>query len=194
MRKSTSRARPLSVEDRQASIIEAVIPLLAEHGRAVTSRQIAERAGVAEGTIFRAFGDKESLIEAAIDSFLAPDKLRAELRRVDASLPLEEKIRTFVVLLQSRFTGIIRMMTVLQGPGRPPRSDDSEEYARIIAEALAPDLERLAIPGERIARYLRIVAFASAFPQPDDREPFTAEELTTIIIHGITGASSPVSE
>ena len=46
-------------------IIDAVIPLILEHGVGITSRQIAEAAGVAEGTVFRAFGDKESLIAAA---------------------------------------------------------------------------------------------------------------------------------
>ena len=50
-------------------IIDAVIPLILEHGVGITSRQIAEAAGVAEGTVFRAFGDKESLIAAAADAF-----------------------------------------------------------------------------------------------------------------------------
>ncbi|MCU1430433.1 MAG: DNA-binding transcriptional regulator, AcrR family, partial [Actinomycetia bacterium] len=36
-------------------IVAATLPLLLEHGDRVTSRQIAEAAGIAEGTIFRAF-------------------------------------------------------------------------------------------------------------------------------------------
>ena len=71
------RARPLSVEERQASIIDAVIPLLAVHGRDLTSRQIAEAAGIAEGTIFRAFGHKDSLITAAVAKFLDPARCGA---------------------------------------------------------------------------------------------------------------------
>ena len=61
-------------------IIDAVIPLLLEHGRAVTSKQIAEAAGIAEGTIFRAFGDKETLVQAAIEKYLDPEPLREALR------------------------------------------------------------------------------------------------------------------
>ena len=45
----SGRASPMSVEDRRASIIAAVTPLLIEHGRQVTSAQIAAAAGIAEG-------------------------------------------------------------------------------------------------------------------------------------------------
>src|SRR5690606_23916200 len=45
------RARPLAPEERREAILDAVLPLLRERGREVTSRELAEAAGVAEGTI-----------------------------------------------------------------------------------------------------------------------------------------------
>ena len=42
------RAPAMPSEERRASIIEAIRPLLAEHGDRLTSRQIAEAAGIAE--------------------------------------------------------------------------------------------------------------------------------------------------
>ncbi len=60
----TPRAPALSPEDRRASLVEVTIPLLREHGVAVTTKQVAEAAGIAEGTVFRAFGTKDELVQA----------------------------------------------------------------------------------------------------------------------------------
>ncbi|WP_395653607.1 helix-turn-helix domain-containing protein, partial [Phycicoccus elongatus] len=64
----TRRAPALAPEDRRAALVEVTLPLVLEHGRAVTTAQIAEAAGVAQGTIFRVFATKEELVEEAIDS------------------------------------------------------------------------------------------------------------------------------
>ena len=53
------RASAMPAEERRTAIIEAVRPLLAEYGESVTSKQIAAAAGIAEGTIFRVFADKD---------------------------------------------------------------------------------------------------------------------------------------
>src|ERR671931_1196638 len=80
------RARPLPPEERRAALIAATLQLVATHGTKVTSRQIAEAAGVAEGTIFRVFPDKEALIRAAVAAALDPGPVLAEIGRVDLAL------------------------------------------------------------------------------------------------------------
>ena len=179
------RARPLSVEERQASIIDAVIPLLAEQGLEVTSKQIAEAAGVAEGTIFRAFGDKDTLIKAAIARFLDPEPLRRELRRIDPELDLHTKVVAIITLMQRRFHDVFRIMAIV-GHERPQHQHQRKVFAGIIAELLAPDLEKLSWPTDRVAHIIRLVTFASSVPHFNDGMEFTPAELASLVLHGIT--------
>lgn len=174
----------MPVDDRRAALVEAVIPLLLRHGSDVTTKQIAEAAGVAEGTIFRAFPDKESLISAAVDHYLEPDELRVRLRAIDPTLPLEEKVHHVVALMLDRFEGVIRVMTARGSQARPPR-DEVWPFTEPIVALLEPDLDRLAIAPERVAHYIRLVAFSSAIPHFTRDMGFTVDELTELILEGI---------
>ena len=72
-------------------IIAAMLPLLLEHGEMVTTRQIADAAGIAEGTIFRAFPDKDELLGAVIDTPLDPAPLERSLVTIDPDLALRAR-------------------------------------------------------------------------------------------------------
>src|SRR6185437_10931544 len=48
----STRAPAMRAEERRAAIIAATLPLLLERGTNISTRQIAETAGIAEGTIF----------------------------------------------------------------------------------------------------------------------------------------------
>ena len=65
-------------------IVEAMLPLLLEHGEMVTTRQIAEAAGIAEGTIFRVFADKDELIAAVVEHATDPAPIEQALAAIDA--------------------------------------------------------------------------------------------------------------
>jgi len=180
------RARPLPVEDRKAMIIDVVTPLVLEYGSAVTSRQIAEAAGIAEGTIFRAFGDKESLLNAVLERFLDPLALHTALQSIDPDLAVHDKLSAIFGLLQDRFRGVIRMMAAL-GRQEPPVARDRarRDFAFIIGELLERHSAELRIPPERVAQYARVLAFASALPVFDDTIPFTFDELLDLFEHGV---------
>lgn len=61
-------------------IISAAIELVNELGYlGATTRRIAEKAGVNEVTIFRHFGNKKGLVQAAIDSFAIPERVLDEI-------------------------------------------------------------------------------------------------------------------
>ena len=58
---------------RRLLIIEATLLLLLQHGTTVSTSKIAQAAGIAEGTVFRAFKDKDELIGACVLAALRPD-------------------------------------------------------------------------------------------------------------------------
>ena len=62
-------------DERRASIVEATAPLLEQYGQQLTTRQIADAAGVAEGTVFRAFDSLQEVIEATVTAALSPERL-----------------------------------------------------------------------------------------------------------------------
>lgn len=118
------RASRMTPEDRKAAIVDAVLPLVAERGHDVTSRELAQAAGVAEGTLFRAFGDKTALVGAVAVEGLAragrPEETLAELTAIDSALPLERRLELVIELGRHRVAEVMRWMTVLRRMAPPP--------------------------------------------------------------------------
>lgn len=182
---SRERARPLAPEDRREAILLAVVPLLREHGREVSTRQIAEAACVAEGTLFRAFGDKDTLIAAAIEKILDHQPLLAALRTIDVNQPLDDKLEQVVTRLNAHFRDVVAAFAALGLRERPPRPAGAtveHELVNVLGSLLAPDAERLAVPIETVAEYVRLVAFASALPMVSD---LGSDVLSGLIARGI---------
>src|SRR5438445_3863432 len=105
------RATALPPEERRTMIVNATLPLLLEHGEMVTTRQIAEAAGIAEGTIFRVFADKDEVITAVLESALDTAPLKRHLSEIDHSLPLEDALTAAVEILQQRVVDIWRLVS-----------------------------------------------------------------------------------
>ena len=185
------RAKPLPVEDRRAMLIEATLPLLLEHGTAVTTRQIADRAGIAEGTIFRAFDSKDDLIDAVVARQVDPEPFRRRLRGIDTTVPLEERITAIVALMRDRFTTVFSLMSVIGHRGPHPGDDSRREFAEIIARILAPDLDRLTVSAERAAQVIRMLTLAASVPHVRNGPEFDDAEIAALILHGIDGIPAP---
>ena len=183
---TTGRARPLSVEDRRSSIIDAVIPLLFEHGAAVTTKQIADAAGIAEGTIFRAFGDKDSLIDAAVQRFLDPEPIRRSLSYIDPDSTLEQKVNDILFQLRSRFTGIMGIMSAIGVKSRPSGGANvRQELADVITAVLEGESVRLRVPPAQAAYIIRIIAFAASIESFNSDYVFETTEIANFIVFGI---------
>lgn len=73
--KNTEHAVKATPEETRTKIIDATREIYALKGfRGTTTREVAERAGVNEATLFRHFGNKEALIEAMIQNACSQDQ------------------------------------------------------------------------------------------------------------------------
>ena len=60
----------LPTAERRKQIVEAALQIIHEQGvHRLTAAEIASRVGIADGTIFRHFANKEAIVNAAIDDF-----------------------------------------------------------------------------------------------------------------------------
>lgn len=186
----------MTPDDRRAALIDATLPLLLAHGRTVTSKQIAEAAGVAEGTIFRVFDSKDDLITAALDHAFDVEPFLVDLQGVDHEQPLRELVTDLVTLLQHRFQGIFELMTAVGMVGPPSASAkqqihrNRQEGARIMADLLAPHADQLAVPVEDFVHITRLLTFSGSHPHLADGRILTADAIVTTVLDGLLSKES----
>jgi len=187
------RARPLTPDERREALVAATLPLLYVHGRAVTTRLIAEAAGVAEGTIFRVFESKEQLVDAAMAKAFEPGQIAVRIAEIDPGEPLREKLLKMASILQQRFRATFGLMRAMGEMG-PPRQkylhpERRHDQMRAIREAMAallePDADALSVDPAMLVHMLRLLTFAGTNEQIADGHVLTPEQIVDTLLHGV---------
>ncbi|MGH3989046.1 MAG: TetR/AcrR family transcriptional regulator [Pseudonocardiaceae bacterium] len=186
----------MTPDDRRAAIVAATLPLIAEYGATVTTGQIAGASGVAEGTVFRAFADKQELLAACLDAAFDPADPVATLRQIPRDLPVADRLLRATATVAEHWDRAISVghaiRTACTGPPKPGSSSGPgkamRELITALAELLGPDATTLRLSPERTAqlfllavtsdRILRLRMGGLGAPALD------TEELVEVFLHG----------
>ena len=190
----------MAPEDRRAALVAATVPLLHEHGLDVSTKQIATAAGVAEGTIFGVFENKNALLVAALGRALDPRQTLDGLAAIDPSLPLRERLTIAADLIQRRFTENARLVGAARALAMA-----AENHATAVAEmtrarrqleealtaVIEPDAAGLRRTPVATARLLLLFAGANTYGPFADPENFNAAELVSMLLDGLLVIERP---
>jgi AcrR family transcriptional regulator len=180
---SRSRAVSMPADQRRSMIIDATLPLLMEQGEMVKTRDIAEAAGVAEGTIFRVFATKDELIEAVVDRVLDPEPTERALAALDTSGGLEATVIEVVKLVQWRGREVWQLISSV-GPRHYQQKARPSFDSPALAQLLKKFRGEMAVDPERAGRMLRSIAFAMTHPMMTS-EPAEPDQVARLFLYGV---------
>ena len=197
-----TRAAPLPLDERRAALIAATEPLLERFGREVSTRQIAEAAGIAEGTIFRAFATKEALIDAVIKDSFDIHRTYDELAQIDRGLGLEERLIAAVAIMQERLRRVFALFGSLRlrreasdhDSFRIKQQADNELINSAIAALIQPNQDQLRLDVMEAASALRTITFSITHPILGDQRLTEPQQIVDLVLHGICQDPAPVRE
>lgn len=175
----------MSPDQRRAMIVAAALPLVVEYGASVTTAQVARAAGIGEGTVFRAFADKDALLAACLAEALRRDDTLAHVRAIDLDQPLADRLVEAVETLRAYLTRMGAVVGALgahggarRDPADRPAADRRRESMTETVDALAglfePEQDRLRHDPEYLARVFHHLVMAGGDPT----------DLVGLFLHG----------
>jgi AcrR family transcriptional regulator len=191
-------------DDRRTAIVSTLLPLLVERGGEVSTREIAQAAGIAEGTIFRVFPDKRSLLLAAAEEAINPAHGQEQF---DESLAGVVDLRDKVVVAAGRVLDRMQLTMAVMVAVRPqlaaalheaaekghkPRFGPpefvlkaQEDLHKRLTGLFEPHRDELATTPEVAAIALRSLTFGASRPELGLAPVLGPEEIADLLLDGV---------
>lgn len=183
-------------DERRAAIIAAARPLVQRGGPSVSTRDVAEAAGIAEGTLFRVFETKDALIEAVLADVMDPEASCAEIRSIAPDQPLAARIEQVVDVLADRIREVTGFFVAMRLAPRD-HSEEKEralrdthaEHTRMVNAAIVhvigADAVLLRVTATQAAQLVWSLSFVTGHPMIGADLDLSASATAELVLHGV---------
>lgn len=132
-------ARKVDTAERRQAILDAALTVFAERGyEAARLDDIAARAGVAKGTLYLYFKDKEALFEALVRGAVSPILGQASAAAAMPGMKAAEVLKLFFALFQKEVLGtkrkLLLRLIISEGPRFPALAEFY--YREVVSQGL----------------------------------------------------------
>ncbi len=167
--------------------------MLVSHGEKVTTRQIAEAAGIAEGTIFRVFANKDEVIEAVIDDLTDLSRICRLVANTAGEPSLIAQVRAVLTVVGAEVAAFAelgpfihqRRMAAQKEPFHQHPEPDHRQFLTAVEEVLEPFAEELTVSPQQAAWLVEMALLSTALPHIPSSPITRPQDLADVLVHGI---------